>query len=67
MEGQGLFKYSNGDEFSGIMSGDMKSEGTIRFSNGNKYTGSFEDDLFNGYGEFAEKSGQVYRGFFKVR
>lgn len=58
--------YSNGDVYTGGMSGLKKSgTGTYNYKNGDVYTGSFSDDRANGSGTMTYANGNVYTGSFK--
>ena len=51
MNGEGVMKYSNGNEYSGSWKDNYKNgKGVFTFTNGDKYSGSYEKSKTNGQG-----------------
>jgi hypothetical protein len=43
----------------------MNGFGQLKYYDNKKYEGEFENNLFNGYGEFTWQKGEIYYGFWK--
>lgn len=70
--GQGVYKWSNGNVYTGAFVRDRPcGQGTLEFNDNNefgalKYTGEFNDGLPCGEGEIQFRKDQVYRGSVKA-
>ena len=64
--GQGIFRYKNGDQYSGhFLKGQKSGYGTMSWRNGDIYTGYWERDMQNGQGKLTKKNKDVYEGQFR--
>ena len=62
----GVYKWKNGDLYSGYWKNDMKNgNGTYDFANGDVYEGMFENDKINGKGTYTWANKIGYKGQFK--
>ncbi len=63
--GEGILKWSNGDEYTGgFRNGMMHGTGTLIWENGEKYTGEFRNGMMHGTGKLFLSGGDVYQGEF---
>ena len=66
MNGKGVFKYFDGNEYSGeFTDGMMNGKGVFTFSDGNSYEGEYEDGEMHGEGIFTFAVGSVFQGSFQ--
>jgi hypothetical protein len=71
MDGEGIYKYANGDTISGIFSKNKLNgigtarNGYIDKNYGYIYSGTFKENKFNGYGVYKYPDGSFYAGEFK--
>jgi len=64
--GNGIFRYQNGDIYSGnFLNGKKSGFGTMIFANKNKYIGQWQNDQPNGKGTLFSPSGITQTGIWK--
>lgn len=65
-EGEGMFKWNNGDMYMGEWRNDKRhGHGTYYFKNGDKFVGEFVNNTRTGPGVYTWKDGTVRRGVWK--
>ncbi|XP_075264037.1 uncharacterized protein LOC142355905 isoform X2 [Convolutriloba macropyga] len=63
--GDGLYRYRNGDIFTGYwVQGKKQGHGKVEFNNGATYEGQWRADKYNGEGELKDISGVTYSGLW---
>lgn len=64
--GQGTFKYPNGNKFEGQVRQGRPTNGTMRYPSGNSYTGPFDKELNRtGQGKYTWTDGSSFEGKFE--
>jgi hypothetical protein len=64
--GQGQYRYSNGDTYNGEWKNDnMHGHGVYRYSNGDIYEGEYISGTMHGYGVYKHADGAVYSGMYR--
>ncbi len=65
-EGKGVYKFSNGDEYTGNFKREMANGiGRMIYNSGSEYLGEWKDSRKDGYGFYQWKDGDMYIGEFK--
>ena len=68
MNGEGVMKYSNGNEYSGSWKDNYKNgKGVFTFTNGDKYSGSYENSVANGQGIYIRVESSTQSTLRKVK